>query len=101
MGECASKLKAGQDYFYDLRHQTIFDLLIEMYDRKEAVDLVTLSQRLKDKNQLEIVGGLSYLAALPDAVPSAANLSHYLDIVWDKYILRKMIRTCTEFVGRA
>src|ERR1051325_10954410 len=101
LGECASKLKAGQTYFYDLKHQLIFDLLLEMYDRKEAIDLVTISQHLRDKNQLELIGGVTYLASLSDAVPSAAHLSHYLDIVWDKYILQKMIGTCTEFVGRA
>jgi replicative DNA helicase len=101
LGECASKLKQGNAYFYDLRHQTIYELLLEMYDAKVGIDLVTVAQRLKDKNQLDAVGGLTYLASLADAVPSAANLTHYLDIVWDKYILRKMIRTCTEFVGRA
>jgi replicative DNA helicase len=101
LGECAAKLKQGNAYFYDLRHQTLYELLLEMYDAKVAIDLVTVAQRLKDRNQLEAVGGLPYLTSLADAVPSAANLSHYLDIVWDKYILRKMIRTCTEFVGRA
>jgi replicative DNA helicase len=101
LGDCVSKLRAGNPYFYDLRHQTIFEQLVEMYDRKESIDLVTLAQHLKDKNQLEVIGGLSYLASLPDAVPSAANLGHYLDIIWDKYILRKMISTCTQFVGRA
>jgi len=101
LGDCVSKLRAGNNYFYDLRHQTIFEQLVEMYDAKAGIDLVTLSQRLKDKNQLEAVGGLAYLAALPDAVASAANLGHYLEIIWDKYILRKMIATCTQFVARA
>jgi replicative DNA helicase len=46
------------------------------------------------------VGGIAYLATLPDAVPSAANLSYYMEIVREKYLLRKMIRTCTDVVGR-
>jgi replicative DNA helicase len=49
---------------------------------------------------LEQVGGISYLAALPDAVPSAANLSYYLEIVQEKFLLRKMIHVCTDVVGR-
>ena len=71
-----------------------------MYDQREAIDLITLQQRLKDKQLLEQVGGMAYLSPLPDAVPSAANLSYYLDIVLEKYLLRKMIHTCTEVVGR-
>ncbi|HEY2952463.1 MAG TPA: replicative DNA helicase [Verrucomicrobiae bacterium] len=100
MGECIEKMKAGPDVFYDLRHRTIFETLIEMYDHKEAVDLITLQQRLKDRQQLDGVGGLAYLASLQDVVPSAANLGYYLEIVREKFILRKMIHTCTEVVGR-
>lgn len=100
IGECVEKFKAGPEVFYDLRHQVIFENLVEMYDKREAIDLITLQQKLKDKSQLEEVGGLAYLALLPDTVPSAANLSYYLDIVQEKYILRKMIHTCTEVVNR-
>ena len=81
MGVCIEKFKRGSEVFYDIRHQTMFDVLSEMYDQKEAIDAITLQQRLKDRNQLEGIGGLSYLAALVDAVPSAANLEYYLDIV--------------------
>ena len=59
-----------------------------------------MQQRLKNTQQLENVGGLAYLSSLPDAVPSAANLEYYLDIVLEKYLLRKMIQTCTGIVGR-
>ena len=100
MGECIERFKAGTEVFYDLRHQTIFSMLVEMYDSREAIDVITLQQQLKNKQLLEEVGGIAYLAALPDTVPSAANLSYYLDIVMEKYLLRKMIHTCTEVVGR-
>jgi replicative DNA helicase len=100
VGECVEKFKAGSEVFYDLRHRTIFEALVEMYDQREAIDLITLQQRLKNKQRLDEVGGLAYLGSLPDAVPSAANLSYYLDIVMEKYVLRKMIQTCTEVVGR-
>ena len=100
MGECIEKLKQGAEAFYDLRHQTIFSMLLEMFDHREAIDLITLQQQLKNKQLLEEVGGIAYLAALPDAVPSAANLSYYLDIVQEKYLLRRMIQVCTGVVGR-
>ena len=81
MGECIGKFQRGAEVFYDLRHQTIFNILVEMFDSREAIDVITLQQGLKNKQLLEEVGGIAYLAALPDAVPSAANLSYYLDIV--------------------
>ncbi len=100
MGECIEKLKPGDLVFYDLRHQTLFQALTEMYDQKQAIDLITVQQWLRNKQQLEGVGGLAYLSTLPDAVPSAANLPYYLEIVLEKYLLRKMVQTCTEVVGR-
>ncbi|HTD86936.1 MAG TPA: replicative DNA helicase [Candidatus Binatia bacterium] len=100
LGETIEKFKAGSEVFYDLRHRTVYELLVEMYDNKNAIDLITVQQRLKDRQQLEAVGGLPYLASLPDAVPSAANLDYYQEIVREKYLLRKMIQTCTDVVGR-
>lgn len=101
LGECVNKFKGDPEVFYDLRHQTIFNTLVAMYDRREAIDLITLQQRLKDQQVLDQIGGLAYLSALQDAVPSAANLTYYLDIVLEKAVLRKMIRTCTDIVARA
>jgi replicative DNA helicase len=100
MGQCIERFKGGAEVFYDLRHQTIFSALAEMYDSREAIDVITLQQRLKNKQLLEEVGGLTYLATLPEVVPSAANLSYYMDIVQEKYLLRKMIHTCTGVVSR-
>src|SRR5438093_10512291 len=100
LGVCIEKFKSGSELFYDLRHRHIYEFLVEMYDQREAIDLLTLQQRLKDRNQLEAVGGLAYLSSLPDAVPSAANLSYYADIVREKHLLRRMIQTCTDVVGR-
>jgi len=100
MGQCIEKIKAGAEAFYDLRHQTVYAALIEMFDHREAIDIITLQQRLKDKQLLDAVGGITYLNSLQDAVPSAANLTYYLDIVLEKHVLRKMIQTCTDVVGR-
>src|SRR5882762_8397602 len=100
MGECIEKFKSGAEVFYDLRHQTFFGALAEMYDSREAIDLITLQPRLKNKQLLDELGGIPYLAGLPDTVPSSANLTYYLEIVQEKYLLRKMIRICTDVVGR-
>jgi len=100
LGECIEKFKPGAEVFYDLRHRTIYEALVEMFDHKEPIDAITLQQRLKDRQQLEAVGGLAYLSALPDTVPTAANLGYYQEIVREKFILRKMIQACTEVVGR-
>jgi replicative DNA helicase len=101
VGHCILKFTGGPEVFYDLRHRAIYEVLVDMYDRKAAIDLITVQQILKDKQQLEAVGGLAYLASLPDAVPSAANLEYYLEIVREKFVLRQMIGTCTEVVSRA
>lgn len=99
---CIEKFKQGEsEVFYDLRHRAVYEVLIEMFAEAAPIDLITIQQKLKDRNQLESVGGLAYLASLPDAVPSAANLEYYTVIVAAKYILRQMIGTCTEVVSRA
>jgi replicative DNA helicase len=101
LGRCLERFKGRPDAFYELRHQTLFNVLIEMTERQEAIDLITVGQRLKDKNQLENVGGWTYLSSLLDTVPSAANIDYYIDIVREKHLLRKMIATCTQAIGRA
>jgi replicative DNA helicase len=100
LGTCIERLKTGAEVFYDLRHRLLYDLLVGMLEAKEPIDLLTVQQRLKDRNQLDAVGGLAYLSSLCDAVPSAANLGFYLDIVREKHLLRAMIRTCTNVISR-
>jgi replicative DNA helicase len=101
LGECIEKLKDdGRLAFYDLRHQTIYETLTEMFNARRPIDLITVQQNLKDRQLLEQVGGIAYLSQLQDAVPSAANLSYYLDIVREKFLLRKLIQTCSGVVGR-
>ncbi|MBM3847947.1 MAG: replicative DNA helicase [Verrucomicrobia bacterium] len=101
LGECVEKLKGdGAESFYDLRHQTLYSELVEMYDAKLPVDLITLPQRLKDKGMLEGVGGVAYLASLPDATPSAANVGYYLEIIKEKHLLRRMLSTCSNVLAK-
>lgn len=97
---CAEKFKGeGRRVFYDLRHQTIYDTILELVEDGVAVDVITLQERLKCWGKLEQVGGFSYLSTLPEIVPSAYNAPDYIGIVWDKYLLRRMISACTETVG--
>ena len=101
IGECIEKLKDdGKQAFYDLRHQTIYETLAEKFNSREAIDLITVQQHLKDRQLLDQVGGIAYLSQLQDAVPSAANLSYYLEIVREKYLLRKLITTCSGVVAK-
>jgi replicative DNA helicase len=99
VSEAIEKLK-GEEVFYDLRHQTIFDALVTMHDAREPIDLITLPQKLRDEQLLAQVGGLDYLSSLPDKSPSAANLSYYADIVREKYLLRRVVQLCSGAVSR-
>lgn len=101
IGSCIEAFKDGAEVFYSLNNRTIYHEMLEMYSNRKQVDSVTLFQSLKDKNLLNEIGGAVYIAALSDATPSAANLSHYIGIVRNKYILRKIIATCTEAVAMA
>ena len=64
-------------FFYELKHQVIFEAMLEMNEARQGVDLITLKQTLSDNNQLEAVGGVAYLSTLMDGVPSVANLEYY------------------------
>lgn len=99
--QCIDKFRDGIEVFYDLRHRAIYEVLVQMHSASEPIDLITVQQRLRDRNQLEGVGGLTYLSSLPDVVPSAASLDYYADIVAEKHTLRKLISTCTEITSRA
>ena len=81
----------SEEIFYDMRHQIIFEAMMELFNDTAPIDLLTLSDRLKNNKQLEQVGGDSYLAHLSSSVPSAANIGHYAQIVHTKYIKRSII----------
>jgi replicative DNA helicase len=86
--------------FYRESHRKVFRAIVELSDRSEPVDLITLSDCLKNRGELEAVGGTAYLASLADFVPTAANISHYARIVREKSILRSLITTATEIATR-
>jgi len=87
--------------FYREAHRKIYHALIELSERDEPADLITTTNELRKKGELEMVGGASYLAYLIDSVPSAANIEYYARIVKEKAILRKLIETSTEIITQS
>ena len=88
-------------WFYEDAHQKIYMTILELYNNHKNVDLITLCDQLKSKNQLESVGGVTYLSELIDLVPTSANINHYANIVKEKGILRKLIKNATMIVNES
>jgi replicative DNA helicase len=84
-------LSLSADAFYIPAHRTIYRLVLEFGDKSKPIDFVPLKQALKDRNQLEEIGGPEYLSALYSFVPTAANAAYYIEIVREKYVLRRLI----------
>jgi replicative DNA helicase len=89
-------LRLGPGAFYIPAHQIIYSLILEFGDKSKPIDFVSLKQALKDRNQLEEIGGPEYLSALYGFVPTAANAGYYIDIVREKYVLRRLILACNK-----
>src|SRR5512136_203973 len=83
---------------YRENHRKIFRAMIDLNERNEPCDLITLTSILKKKGELEEVGGGAYLATLVDFVPTAANIAYYSRIVKEKAITRKLITAATEII---
>ncbi|PIV21786.1 MAG: replicative DNA helicase [Deltaproteobacteria bacterium CG03_land_8_20_14_0_80_45_14] len=89
------------DDFYRDAHRKIFNALINLSERDEPADLITLTNELRKIDQLDFIGGASYLASLIDSVPTAANIEYYAKIVKEKAILRKLIQTSTDIITQS
>jgi replicative DNA helicase len=89
------------DDFYRDAHRKIFNALINLSEKDEPADLITLTNELRKMNQLDSIGGASYLASLIDSVPTAANIEYYAKIIKEKALLRNLIQTSTEIVTRS
>jgi len=84
--------------FYKTAHQRIYSVIITLYDKNKVVDLITVTEELKQRNQLDSVGGASYVTQLASVIPTSANIIHYAKIVREKSILRSLISTATNIV---
>lgn len=77
--------------FYRGIHQTIYETMLELYEKREPIDVLSLSSKLNEKEKLEEIGGHGYLSTLVNSVPTAAHIAHYAKIVQRKSILRNVI----------
>ena len=84
--------------FYDRRHRAIYEAMLELFAKKEPIDLLSLTSRLKEKKLLDDVGGRVYLAELVHAVPASTNVKYYAETVQKKSILRNLI-AASDFIG--
>ena len=89
-----------KDSFYRDSHRKIFEAIIDLYNANKAVDLITLTDELKRRATLDAIGGASFLTAVVNSVPTAANISHYVSIVREKSILRSLISNSTKVIFR-
>jgi hypothetical protein len=99
IAECIGKITV--DHFFVPAHRTIYQALLDCWDSGEAIDLITFTQHLRDRNLLDAVGGAAFVTSLFTFVPTAANIAYYLDIVREKYMRRECIAAATELVRRA
>ena len=94
----AAEIVLGED-FYNRQYGTLFDTMVELNDEGKPVDLVTLQDRLKEKDVPPEVSSLEYIRDLVTAVPTSANIKHYANIVAEKAMLRRLIRLNEEIAN--
>jgi replicative DNA helicase len=88
-----------EDDFYKESHRRIFSSMAELFDRNEPIDIITLTDQLKRKNDFEAVGGANYLASLVSMVPTSANVRYHSKIVREKAMLRGLLRSVTDIAS--
>ena len=87
--------------FYRRAHQLLFQAMIDLNDDGEAIDVLTVNNRLEMNNQLDDVGGVAYIAELASSVPTAANVGYYAILVAEKAVLRRVIAAATNIITQA
>ena len=87
-----------EEDFYREDNKNIFGAILNLYNRAEPVDIITLKSELSSIGKLEAVGGLEYLAELPEKVPTTANVDKYIKIVEEKSVLRNLLKTANEII---
>lgn len=88
------------DDFYKETHRRLFRAMIDLFDKNEPIDIITLSDHLKKNNELDAVGGIAYLSLLANSVPTSANIRYHAKIVREKGLLRALIQTATQITAR-
>ncbi len=85
--------------FYREDNKAIFTAIRDLYSKSEPIDLITVKAELSETGNFERVGGLEYLAGLPEKVPTTANAQNYIKIVEEKSMTRRLIETANELVA--
>lgn len=88
-----------EESFYREDNRTIYSAILSLYSRNEPVDIITVKAELVEQGNFERVGGLEYLAELPERVPTTANVEKYIKIVDEKATLRSLIQTSNELIA--
>lgn len=96
----ATEIISGED-FYREAHKEIFEAIVDIYNRSEPVDLITLTEKLKTRKTLDVVGGITFLTNLMDAVPTTHNVKYYAKIIEEKSLLRRLIRTANDIISKS
>lgn len=96
----AIEILSSED-FYREAHRKIYTAMLELFNKNEPIDLITVTEHLKDKGELEEVGGLSYLSNLATVIPTSANIRYHAKLVREKALMRAVIRACTEIITKA
>ena len=89
------------DEFYKESHRLIFTAIQDLFERNEPVDILTVTNILEERKQLESVGGASYIAALTDAMPTSSNVAAYAKIINEKAVMRRLIQSANEIISFA
>ena len=87
--------------FYKEANREIFETMIVLFNKNEPVDLITLSEELKRRGTLDNIGGVTYLANLSSSIATTANIKYYCKIVQEKSILRRLIKSSDDIMGKA
>ncbi len=85
--------------FYREAHRVIFEVIVHLSNKSEPIDIITVSEELTRRNMLDKVGGIPYLTALANAVPTAANIEYYARIVGEKSLLRSIITVASSIIS--
>lgn len=87
-----------EEDFYRADNRAIYEAVINLYNRAEPIDLITVKSELESMGKFDQVGGIEYIAELPEKVPTTANANKYIKIVEEKSILRNLIKTANEII---
>lgn len=88
------------DDFYKQSHRTIFNAMVELFEKNEPIDLITITDCLKRREEIDAVGGVFYLSSLVNMIPTAANIKYHSKIVRERALLRGLLRSANEIASR-